>query len=270
MKFDVIIGNPPYVKNLHLKFLEKCYNMSDKIVFIHPAGWMVSNFENSNYRKYKNLIKDDLKSVDLVHGNYIFNAQFFVPLTITNIDKSYSGDIKVNNEIYHSLSTSVSNIDDIFLIHDMNNKHFNSIIDKIDSYDDLELTDGNYYTPISTIIGHVDAEGKNKFNLYKEDFYNYCILSVESKTTKTKNKFNYGFETKIESDNFIKVLDSKLMKIALSYYKIDQHINEYHLWALSDLDYTISWSDEELYKEFNLTEEEIEYIENWYKLWSTN
>jgi len=34
MKFDVILANPPFDKNLHIKFLEKFFDLSDEIVSV--------------------------------------------------------------------------------------------------------------------------------------------------------------------------------------------------------------------------------------------
>lgn len=40
MKFDLIIGNPPYEGNLHLNILDKIKDFSDNIIFIHPSTWL--------------------------------------------------------------------------------------------------------------------------------------------------------------------------------------------------------------------------------------
>ena len=40
MKFDLIIGNPPYEGNLHLEILDKIKDFCDNIIFIHPSSWL--------------------------------------------------------------------------------------------------------------------------------------------------------------------------------------------------------------------------------------
>jgi hypothetical protein len=43
MKFDVVIMNPPYDGNLHLKILEKVIPIADKVVNISPATWFAKH-----------------------------------------------------------------------------------------------------------------------------------------------------------------------------------------------------------------------------------
>ena len=46
MKFDYIVGNPPYNGSLHLKILEKSYkklNENGKLIFVHPSRWCSDN-----------------------------------------------------------------------------------------------------------------------------------------------------------------------------------------------------------------------------------
>ena len=39
MKFDHVIMNPPYHRNLHLKILNEAINHSDDIVNLSPIRW---------------------------------------------------------------------------------------------------------------------------------------------------------------------------------------------------------------------------------------
>jgi predicted RNA methylase len=95
IKFDVVIGNPPYTNNIHLKFLEKSYDISDRIVYlIHPGSWLYSQIlENSNSLKYKSDIlkkkyKNHFESFEFINGNIIFDIGLFGPCVITMINKS--------------------------------------------------------------------------------------------------------------------------------------------------------------------------------------
>ena len=65
-KFDVVLMNPPYDKNLHLKFLEKTIEIADNVVNISPHDWLTNKFaktEKSKFRhdfreKYSKYIED--------------------------------------------------------------------------------------------------------------------------------------------------------------------------------------------------------------------
>lgn len=90
-KFDVIIGNPPYKKSLHLKFLEKAYDISKKYVFlIHPETWLSVQKPGKNlndFIKIKNKIGAAFDSFYIFNGNFEFGINMFGPCIITKIDK---------------------------------------------------------------------------------------------------------------------------------------------------------------------------------------
>ena len=53
MKFDVVIGNPPFAKKLHLKFIDKALQMSSNVVMIAPVrGWWVGKHKANHVEKY--------------------------------------------------------------------------------------------------------------------------------------------------------------------------------------------------------------------------
>ena len=59
MKFDIVIGNPPYNNNLDLKILRKVYPLCDRLIFVHPAGCLYDNRTNG---KLFNIIKEQVRS----------------------------------------------------------------------------------------------------------------------------------------------------------------------------------------------------------------
>ena len=53
MRFDSIIGNPPFAKKLHLKFIDKALQMSSNVVMIAPVrGWWVGKHKANHVEKY--------------------------------------------------------------------------------------------------------------------------------------------------------------------------------------------------------------------------
>ena len=70
MKFDYALMNPPYDRNLHLKFLEKVIKVADKTVNISPVRWLQDPLarykKNSDYYKYKSSIIDTIESLTVI------------------------------------------------------------------------------------------------------------------------------------------------------------------------------------------------------------
>ena len=84
MKFDCIIINPPYQRNLHLKILAESIKhlKDDKSVCVNlsPCEWLIDTLnevkKNSAYNAYKTTILDYLENftlIDAMVGNSLFN-----------------------------------------------------------------------------------------------------------------------------------------------------------------------------------------------------
>ena len=69
MKFDHIIMNPPYCRNLHLKILNEAINNSDDIVNLSPIRWLQDPLaeykRNSDFKKYKE-IRERIESIEII------------------------------------------------------------------------------------------------------------------------------------------------------------------------------------------------------------
>ena len=69
MKFDHIIMNPPYCRNLHLKILNEAICYSDDIVNLSPIRWLQDPLAEikkcSDFKKFEN-IRDHIESIDIV------------------------------------------------------------------------------------------------------------------------------------------------------------------------------------------------------------
>ena len=62
MKFDVVLTNPPYNKDLHLQILNELTKISNKVVCVHPARWVEDILakykgKNATGKKYEHLKK---------------------------------------------------------------------------------------------------------------------------------------------------------------------------------------------------------------------
>ena len=71
----------------------------------------------------------------------------------------------------------------------------------------------------------------------------------------------FTFNTKIEGENFIKYLKSDFCRFCLSIYKNNSQLDRGELAIIPWLDFSQEWTDEKLYKHFDISEEEIQFIE---------
>jgi hypothetical protein len=118
---------------------------------------------------------------------------------------------------------------------------------------------------VSPIRGHVDL--KSNTNMLLNDFYTFVPKDKKVENFKKLTKTNlsmlssFGFNTEDEANNFLIYIKTNFARFCLSIYKITQNqysnIFEYVPW----LDFTQEFTDEKLYKYFDLTEEEIKFIE---------
>lgn len=69
-RFDFAIMNPPYDRNLHLKFLEKVIKVADKVVNISPIAWL--QFPTREKPEFLNGHILGIEIVDRIHSNYAF------------------------------------------------------------------------------------------------------------------------------------------------------------------------------------------------------
>lgn len=69
INFDICLMNPPYDKNLHLKFLEKAIQVCENVVSVQPSGWITDTYVNekkSNFKKYEKSILKHIKQIELI------------------------------------------------------------------------------------------------------------------------------------------------------------------------------------------------------------
>jgi len=262
-EFDVVVGNPPYQQGLHLKFLKLAQQISKHyVVFVEPAFWILTQKDTAAGRKNKNYFNNTLTEFELINGNYWFDALFFAPSGIFLLDKKKTGDeIKVIN----NLTKKEYIVDNIYNINIFDNDpNFVSIKNKIWEYTDkLQnhiFQDGKWYANVSKIRGHIESD---EDNFTAEDYYTF--IPDPDKATKEKSRQYVGFETEKEAQNFIDSLRTKFMRFALSIVKLHNNLqlNSGEFKYIPYMkDYTKKWGDKELYNFFNLTSEEIDYIES--------
>ena len=280
-KFDIIVSNPPYSKNLHLKFLDRCIDISEEnVIFVHPAIQYVDNKRTNILRT--NILKkteNSIKEITLFNGNPVFNIGLLIPCSVTSINKKeISG-----NFIYKDLINGQNLILEKKEINNLSmfghRKEFISIKNKIKSLECEKLDSiltvvgfkgdqthkkvlknrNSYFIEFTHIRGNIDTNSET--NILKEDFF-----TLFSRDKKVENGRNPGynifgeFKTEKEAENFLNYGKTNFLRICLALFKTGSALDNQVFQFIPSVDLAQEWTDEKLYAHFNITEEEQAFI----------
>ena len=71
-----------------------------------------------------------------------------------------------------------------------------------------------------------------------------------------------AFDTEAEATNYYDYLRTRFVRFLLSLIAVSQHITRASFDFVPVQDFTEEWTDEKLYKKYELTEDEIAFIES--------
>ena len=314
MKFDVIIGNPPYqlsdggnkasAKPIYQLFVEQAKKLNPRyMTMIIPARW---------YSGGKGL--DDFRD-SMLHDNhfrtlvdYFDSTDCFPGVDISGgicyflWDRDNPGDCRVvsyRNGKESVLERPLLNEGDEAFI------RFNeavTIIDKVKS-----ANEPLFYTEISarkpfgldttTKVQKTASADTIKIYAYPENGYilRNCVLQNHKWISKYKVCISYAYgergsfpylvigkpfiaepgscctetylvvrsvDTKDEAQNIISYMATKFFRFLVLLKKNTQHATKTVYEYVPQQDFMKSWTDEELYAKYNLTEDEISFIES--------
>ena len=74
-----------------------------------------------------------------------------------------------------------------------------------------------------------------------------------------------SFESELEAQNLISYLKTKLVRFLVAQLSFSQDITKDRFSFVPLQDFSKSWTDEELYAKYGLTEDEIDFIESMIK-----
>ena len=266
--FDYSVGNPPFNQMIDMKFVRLSYELCDITCIVHPSTWLLD--EKGKQRAFietKELIKDHLDSIELFNGNKIFNIALFVPCVIIYVDKhKKTKGIKCIDKI-NKIELTYDNIDQINKFSNIN--EYLKLKSKIKSVEFSNIWSFyknskplDYMVSFTGIRGNVNL--RTDESMIQDDFYTIVsnVRVVQKSTEVVGDSFlKFYFNTEKEASNFLSYLKTYFVRFLLSIYKNNQNLHRGELSIIPWLDFTQEWTDEKLYKEFNLTEEEIKFIE---------
>jgi site-specific DNA-methyltransferase (adenine-specific) len=290
MKFDVVVGNPPYQdgrdKLFYQKFVNRAYEMSaDVVAMITPAGWtsiadlktsFCKNIINSGILVYKRLKETAFRNVQV-------STVYFISSKSTKSDSVLLSALNDSISIprrdipYFPVETvaGISIIEKIRLHsnHGLHSKSGNvwrnevKIVDSVSgikcifsagkknedfdwAYVDPETVLGNYGKH-KVIVSHVTQYGILGNLKYASPEYGVAAAC-----------HSIPVENEDEGRNLISYLETKFVKFIVRTLKGSVKSNSHSLFAaIPHLGFSRPWADSELYAHFGLTQEEIDYIE---------
>ena len=335
MKFDAVVGNPPYQENLenrseqppvyHL-FYNIAFNLSKKVTLITPARFLFNAGKTPKEWNEKVLSDPHFKVVD-----YIANSKDIFPtveikggvsITYRDEDQSFGAiGLYVKNEILNNILSKVKTITNEYLdsiiysntSYKYSKKLFeehpdfatrvsggssrylsSSVFDKLSEmfFDNPRDNNEKYIKIIGRQNSHrVEYYTKLKYLIPPQNFDKYKVFISSSNGTgefgeiltmpflgepnvgATETFVSIGdFNKKSDAENLIKYIKSKFARTLLGTLKVTQGNKNSWVWSNIPLqDFTdksdIDWSkpvaeiDQQLYKKYNLTQEEIDFIE---------
>ena len=269
-KFDIVVMNPPYNQMLDMAFIKKSHEISDITLCIHPSTWLID--EKNIQKKFtstKELVKDDLISIELFNGNGVFGISLFVPCVITYINKNQTHTgIKCIDRI-NGVELVYDNTDDInkFSNVDVYPKLKNKLIElcKDNNLNKIIKTqeDKTYFVNLAQIRGNVKDTNKLGLgmdsDMLVDDFYTMVTKDLEISLESKQQPVSFASE--VEARNFLGYIKTNFVRFCLSIYKNNGNLHRGELALTPWLDFTQEWTDKKLYSNFNLSQEEMAFIE---------
>lgn len=314
MKFDVIIGNPPYqlsdggaqasASPIYQNFVEQSKKLNPRfLIMIIPARWFSGGKGLDSFRD--SMLND--KRIEFLH-DFQNASECFPSVEIKGgvcyflWNRDYFGDCTVvtheNNKIVSMLKRPLlENGNDIFIrynnaidiLHKVTMKKeklFNEKISSrkpfgfstnynVENEEKSEINDIKIYA--NKKVGYLNKnavnknlEWINKWKLFipkaigsgniKTDKINPII--GEPKSVCTETYLVFGPYEKDEIENVISYINTRFFHFLVGLKKITQDSTSKVYEFVPMQDFSKSWTDEELYKKYELTEGEIQFIES--------
>ena len=251
MKFDIVLMNPPYAKNLHLKFLEHVTKIANNVVSIQPHVWLNKAKTNTPLYKYRKIFNGKMKSIEYIPhremndyfgtGNSLEAGGIFVLGEHGDLDLINYG---FNNEKEQKLYEKINLIDHSEILTFAQATSKKQYGKQNHAHDPIILSDYKYYVPVYTWHGAEDCYKATVIENPKKKIGEIMIFNSEEEV----NNFKNSLKTKFMNWYYWAFVEPADCKLQNTMFRLK--------------DYSKPVTDQTFYKLFNLTSEEIDIIEN--------
>lgn len=278
MKFDCIIMNPPYQRNLHLKIsAEAIKHLKDdgKCVNLSPVRWLQDPLakykKNCDLKRFEESVAKHIESLETITA---LQAQNIFSGTVMNIDLGVYAYSKANTQFGYK---------DYYA-----NQILNKCIEYIATHNpniEADKQDG-WRVRMPMILGGKSGGSGDRSKHHKYLSFGKLLMFKDGKNEEGKwwydcymhNQYtkttpyitsSIKFDSKIEAENFINQFDTLFGKYITNLLLSDVHVAPIQVLWLADAvnpltgkkGYISEWTDDDLYKFFNITPEEQKVIE---------
>jgi hypothetical protein len=248
-KFDLVIQNPPYDRDLHLQILEAILPHAKKVVNISPVNWLQDPFAvystRSAYNRFQNTISTKIETIDIIaykDATKLFDGALFT---------SDLGIYVCGNGGY---------------AYQHSNPVVNKIINKVRQHNWLPYSPKKYYQGLiakkqySLDIAPIRINDTNEIErIMCKTYAAQCQTQPMNKSTAYDNQGgHFEFDTENERVNFYLCYNHPFMKWYCHLWKSNSHVYSGKLPYFDD--YTHSWNLKDFFTWFNLTKEEQTYV----------
>lgn len=312
MKFDVIIGNPPYhvsdggaqasAKPIYQKFVEQAKKLNPRyLVMIIPARWYAGGKGLDYFRKSMLSDKRMYKLVD-----YFDSVDCFPGVDISGgicyflWDNAYCGDCEIESRFNGQIDVSKrpllygedfvrfnKAISILKKLGEFNENRFDSIISSrkpfgLDTNVNIQerKADSDIYIHAYPQNGYI-SKHNIKQNIEWVDKYKVCIsyaygergnfpylvigkpfICYPNSCCSETYLVIFPNNSEFVCANIISYMKTKFFRFLVLLKKNTQHATRSVYSFVPLQDFSKPWTDEELYAKYNLTQEEIDFIES--------
>lgn len=287
MKFNVVALNPPYNKGKDIDFINTAYELStDYVIAITPAKWQTAK---ANQRVSSNMSYGEFREKIVPHMSYvcffsdcrdIFNITEHDGITYFLLDKDIHTQCTVenkcdrvkqfNNKLVRDLKNQSSLCNIAYLIGKYIGLNGNNgfHIESLKKHGKYELWSGKY-AEYGEVVPNESRTGTVKRNYFIDGTTpatQLCNIVENGRAPYTTYSKIMASDNRIEVESLKSYIDSKLVRFMIffqvSAYNNILNDNTYRYVPIhASIKFDHIYTDEELYKTFNLPQEYIDVIE---------
>lgn len=252
-RFNTIIMNPPYAKDLHKKFLIWAIKHADNVVSIQPCQQLYKHIDlNKLDAELQSVTLQYVKDIYIMNPNLIWSDHKFAsPVGIFVTGDRTQAPLYIHDEMTDDTYPVMAQWDMI-----KRHKQLSTFIEKLFQYlaqnpdtviKHRELHKGApYVVELAKIRGHISEKNKDIYS--NDDFATMVTRSHLPRTAVSDpDKQHFWFNSEAEANHFIDYLKTDFARLCLYINKFGLHIDSNNMRFIPWFDFKQKWSDNKLF-----------------------